>query len=281
MPSTAPSRFHGDFFPALTPAIRLCLVANAVVFAANFVLAGRLSGDQLQNHWLALSWPGLWDGYGLGLLRLFTYQFTHDYFDPWHFVVNMVCLWLFGHVVEGVLGFRGTLKFYLAAGLAGGIVQLLLMLLMGRAEVPIVGASGAVFGMMVYAACVMPHARTLFYLQLWVVTAILVGVELYLQVLEMREGFRSGVAHGGHLGGALWGLLAWRTGWHRDHASTLPGHGLVRSLRAFRARAGQGRLERDRARLDSLLDKVKQAGLGSLTAGERRFLQRTSERSRR
>jgi hypothetical protein len=127
----------------------------------------------------------------------------------------------------------------------------------------------------------MPRARTFFWLELWMLAAILVGVELYGQLLELREGFRSGVAHGGHLGGALWGFLAWRFHWQHDHGQGLPGQGLWRSLQAMRARSAGRQQARNQARLDELLDKVKQQGLGSLSAGERRFLKAASERARR
>lgn len=274
-------RFGGEFFPTLTPAIKFLLIVNAVVFALNLLLGGSLSGNKQGDHWLALSWPSLWDGYGLGLLRLLSYQFTHDYFDAWHFVTNMVGLYLFGHAVEGALGTRGTLKFYVIAGVIGGAVQMALMVWMGHASVPTVGASGPVYGMIVYAAFLMPHARTFCYLQLWVLAAILVGVALYSQVIELREGFQSGVAHGGHLGGALWGYCAWRWGFNRDYGRDLPGRSFWHSVRRLRARGAQRRVDQDRARMDQLLDKVKQQGLGSLSDSERRFMKGQSERSRR
>ncbi|GAB4158100.1 MAG: hypothetical protein Fur0037_25750 [Planctomycetota bacterium] len=273
--------YRDSFFPTLTPAIRLLLIANAAVFAANLVLGGALSASP-SGHFFALTWDGLFDGYGLGLLRLVTASFTHDYFSASHFVFNMVGLYLFGHVVEGALGFRGTLKFYVSASLSGWVLHLVLMGLSGHQNVATFGASGVVFAAIVFAACLMPRARTLFYLEMRVLAAILVGIGAYQALIEMREGFGDGVAHGGHLGGALFGFLCFRRGWLRDYrGGSNPIAALRKRLRDWRAQRVAGSLAAEERRLDEILAKVKEEGLQSLSGEERRFLDRRSRKGRK
>jgi membrane associated rhomboid family serine protease len=269
------------FQPFLSRAIRHLMLANAAVFVANLLLAGRLSMSASGEHWFALSWSGLFDGYGLGLLRLVTSCFTHDFLGAGHFVFNMFSLFLFGHVVEGLLGYRGTWKLYLAAGVTGGVVQLALQALVGRPDVPSFGASGACYATMVFAAFVVPHARMLFGIPLWILVAVLVGIGLYQAIVGIMTGYSDGTAHGGHLGGALFGLLAHRFGLCRDLAPGLPGLGTARKRLADwsddrRAAAAAD----DQQELDRVLAKVHESGLTSLTARERSVLTRASERAR-
>jgi membrane associated rhomboid family serine protease len=272
-----------SFHPYLTRAIRHLLLANATVFVANLLLAGGLSMSASGEHWFALSWSGLFDGYGLGLLRLVTNCFTHDFLGAMHFVFNMFTLFLFGHVVEGQLGYRGTWKLYLAAGVAGGVVQLALQALVGKPDVPSFGASGACYAMMVFTAFVMPRARTLFGIDLRTLVAILVGIGLYQAIVEVTTGFSDGTAHGGHLGGALFGWLAHRFGLCRDFGARpgLPGIGTMRQRFAnWRAGRQASAAAGEQAELDRVLEKVHDSGLNSLTDRERQVLTRASARAR-
>ncbi len=83
----------GVAFPPLTSGIKTLLFINLVVCLVDLVLGGKLSG------WLALSAPGLLDGFGLGVVRILTSQFVHSFRDPWHLLFNMLMLYLFGTFV--------------------------------------------------------------------------------------------------------------------------------------------------------------------------------------
>lgn len=294
-PATAPNedmsydgpRLH---FPVLTPAIRLLLLVNCAVFVANMVLTGQLSEPARGGggFLFACSWSGLWEGYGLGLLRLVTYQFTHSFRDPMHLVMNLLVLYFFGTMAEQRLGARGTLRLYLAGGIAGAVLHLGLAGAQGHADVPLVGASGACYAFLLYATFLQPRS-TVFVLfvpvPLWGLTAFLVALGVYSTFVEFATGFADRVAHGAHLGGAALGALAHRAGWFADHRGA---GGSGAWLRGWRARLQHVRAERhqraDAARelqLDTILAKVKQHGIGSLSGAERRCLERESQRSRR
>jgi membrane associated rhomboid family serine protease len=271
--------------PGLTPAIKLLLLANVAVFVANMVLVGRLSdpaGGE-GGFWFAFSWSGLFDGYGLGLLRAVSYQFTHSFRDPMHLLMNGLVLWFFGTLAEQRLGYRGTIKLYLVGGVAGALLHLGIAALQGAANVPLVGASGACYGFLLYAACVAPRSNVIlvvFPVPLWGLAALLVGIGLYSTFVEFATGFPGGVSHGAHLGGAVLGFVAHRAGWFVDHSPRDAEMGLLASLQQRwreRQRAATEQASADRElKLDEILAKVKATGLPSLTAAERRFLERQS-----
>ena len=275
--------YGGLALPTLTPAIKRLLILNAVVFLLNMVLLGALSQPQ-KGAFFALSWSGMGEGYGLGVLRLLTYQFTHSFQQVFHILFNMLVLYFFGTMAESRLGYRGTYKLYLLSGIAGGLVSVLLGQALGRPDLPLVGASGACYGLLVYAACTAPHSMVIliiFPIKLWVLATALVAVGVYQLFVEMATDTMGGVSHGAHLGGALWGFLAYRLGWYRDHTPYVYQEGLLAGargrLRGFLASRRDRTRARQRVVLDELLEKVHREGISSLTAAERRFLDRTSK----
>ena len=275
-------------FPPLTPAIKHLMIANAVIFAANALLLGRLSAPvDGGGFWFAFSWSGLWDGYGLGLLRLLTYQFTHSFSDAFHFLINMLVLYFFGTMSERRLGYRGAVKLYLVGGIVGALVHLAIATIQGYPNVPLVGASGACYAFLVYAATLSPNAEVIFIilrLPLWLLAAVLVFVGVYSTFVELASGYSGGVSHGAHVGGALLGFVACRRGWFVDLGLYGDRPGFFSRLQAqwrmrSQARAAE-RAEHKKQLLDEILAKVKEHGISSLTPAERRFLEQTSEETR-
>jgi membrane associated rhomboid family serine protease len=272
-------------FPSLSPAIKQLLLINAVVFLANILLVGRLSApaEGGGGFWLAFSWSGLWGGYGLGLLRVITYQFTHSFSDPMHVLMNMLVLYFFGTMAESRLGYRGAWKLYLTGGVVGALLHLAIASLQGGANVPLVGASGACYSFLVYAACMAPYSSVIFIIfpiPLWVLASLLVGLGVYSTFVEFATGYAGGVSNGAHLGGALLGFVAYRANLFLDYRPYGYGPGFFGGLRqrwaARRQETAQRSAQERELQLDTILAKVKAQGLSSLTAAERRFLERTS-----
>jgi membrane associated rhomboid family serine protease len=245
--------------PALTPVVRVLLIANVAVQLVQFVLAGRLS-DWFGASVTSLAEPP-W------LLRLLTYQFVHQYQGLGHLVMNMLVLYMFGTMVEEALGRRRFLRLYLLCGLSGGIFWLLASLVMGMTGVPVVGASGCVYGVIAYAAVLYPHAQVIFILfplRLWILAALLGLFAVYDMMVALRGGPTGGVADAAHVGGMAFALLWWKSG-------PLFAGLEQRLAERARRREHQRRLDHERE-LDELLVKVKQAGLTGLTDRERRRL---------
>src|SRR5436305_1731642 len=91
---------------------------------------------------LGLTVQGVFSG---KVWQLLTFQFLHSCPLPFHVLFNCLGLWFFGRPVEETLGSRRFLKLYFACGLAGGVLQVLLTLLLPRHEdIPVVGASAGV-----------------------------------------------------------------------------------------------------------------------------------------
>lgn len=280
----------GFGFPSLTPAVARLLLANAIVFVANMLLLGRLSdpASGQGGFWFAFSWEKCWDGYGLGLIRLVTYQFTHSFDSPMHFLLNALTLYFFGTMAETRLGFRGVFRLYLLGGVAGALLHLAIVALQGNPNVNLVGASGSCYAFLLYATCMAPRAQVIFIIvpmQLWVLAALLVGLGVYGTFVEFATGFPGGVSHGAHLGGAALGYAAWRGGWFQDFVPFAYQRGLWTRLRVWwRGRREQRERQVREARslqLDEILAKVKAQGMTSLTPAERAFLQKASEQARR
>ena len=151
----------------------------------------------------------------LQLWRFVTFQFLHG--DLRHLVFNMLALYFFGPLVEFYLRPRQFLVFYLLSGVGGAVFYLVLLMLgyrIGTPNVPLVGASAGIFGILVAAALIAPHAMVflfgIFPLRL-VTLAHFFIIYAVLQVLFL------GVNAGGeaaHLGGAAAGVLLMRkTNW--------------------------------------------------------------------
>ncbi len=113
-------------------------------------LAQVLSPDHLARYAFVpgeLISPTAWREVGLAniILRMFTSMFMHDPGGPWHLGFNMLFLWVFGDNVEDRLGHGRFVLFYLACGVAAALAHSLLSFF---SNVPILGASGAIAGVL-------------------------------------------------------------------------------------------------------------------------------------
>ena len=273
-------------FPSLTPAIKKLLLINLAVFMVNWVLHLARLGDLTE--FFGFSWDQATAFYGLGWLRLITYQFTHDWTGVGHILFNMLTLYFFGTMAERALGYRGVFKLYLLGGGFAGLVYLGQAALMGQADVPVVGASGACYAFLVYAACMAPNSLVIFIIfpvKLWILAAVLVFIGFYQLTNEMAGVGSGGVAHSAHMGGALFGFVAWKFGWFRDYAPYSSEQGFLAGYKQkwqqWRQRQKAESQATTRAEVDRVLEKVHQQGLQSLTPAERRVLERQSERNRK
>ncbi len=201
-----------------------------------------------------------------------TYMFLHAGFT--HFFFNMLALYFFGPRLEARLGGRRFIGLYLTSGIAGAVMSLV------TPYAAIIGASGAVFGVMLGYAHFWPRDIVyLFFLPLearWLVV-LMTAVALY----GASRG-QAGIAHFAHLGGFVGGFLYLR--WLELRSPAV-------QFRAAAMPAPQGSgadLERWRkVQLDTLhpinreeyervMAKVELAGAASLTPDERAFLDRFS-----
>jgi rhomboid-like protein len=140
---------------------------------------------------------------------LLSAAFSHS--ELWHLVLNMFVLWSFGTVLEHLWGARTFLLFYLAAAVVASLCHCLgSSLLMHNPDIPALGASGAVSGLLLAYALIFPRHRILLFgiIPVPALAGVLafVGIDLWGLVAQSRGGGLP-IGHGAHLGGALAGAL--------------------------------------------------------------------------
>jgi membrane associated rhomboid family serine protease len=132
-----------------------------------------------------------------------TYMFAHGSIT--HFGFNMIGLFIFGNVVEGFLGARKYLTLYFLAGIGSAAFHILLT---GVSDIPMLGASGAVYAVLTAYAIKYPNNRLIIFpipipVKAMYVVIGFIGFSIYAGVVDLF----SGIAHFGHLGGILFGGL--------------------------------------------------------------------------
>jgi membrane associated rhomboid family serine protease len=202
----------------ITPLVTISLVvACVIVFVWQLSLGGR--GDQQATYSLGLIPSVLFGIHHLPpalvlvppAATIFTSMFLHG---GWmHIIGNMLYLWIFGDNVEDAMGHARFLVFYLTCGVAAALTQALLD---PQSTLPMVGASGAISGVLGAYLLLYPRARVLtlvplgFFSQVvWLPAAFILLLWFGLQLLSnlfTRSG-SGGVAFGAHIGGFLAGML--------------------------------------------------------------------------
>jgi membrane associated rhomboid family serine protease len=184
--------------PPIPPVTRTLLIICVGVFFVGMLLPGVFRPIETM---LAL-WP-VQSGLFLPW-QVVTYGFLHG--DTFHLFFNMLGLWMFGSEIERLWGQRRYLQFLLASLLTAAAAQLLVTFVMGS-RLPTVGASGALYGLLLAFGMMFPN-RTIVPLfppiPMKAKTFVLVFGALEL-VLGLAGG--SGIAHFAHLGGMLGGFL--------------------------------------------------------------------------
>jgi membrane associated rhomboid family serine protease len=273
--------------PRLRPAARM-MVTNLVILNVAIYVVDIFLGRQ---HWLMASLslssadfasPWLW-------WRFLTYGFAHmPYPMLEHIFWNMLGLWMFGRDVELLYGRRELLTFYLVTIVFGSLVWALRYQLSGPQEQPsvLLGASGAVTAVVLLFVFHYPKRTILLMFVLpvpaWVMGVLIIGGDL--MQMWSSSGHRT-VAFDVHLAGAAFAIAYYRFGWNLS--------GWFRDLRGLGGSVGQWKpkprlkvvkpdeddIEEDEE-ADRLLIKVRDKGMSSLTAKERRTLEAYSRRMR-
>ena len=216
--------YSSNFLKRIPPVTRSLLIINVIMFVATLI------NEDFMIRTFAMFYPAS------PLFRWWqplTHMFMHG--GWWHILFNMYTLVMFGMVVERALGTKKFLILYFVTGLGavalhtgvewlqvgrlvssvdGGLVsgtEASLQAYGDLVRTPMVGASGAIYGVLVAFAMLYPEARmTLIFPPVtldakWMV-AIFIGIELLTGI----TGSQVGIAHFAHLGGALFGfLLVW------------------------------------------------------------------------
>jgi len=223
------------------------------------------------------------------LWRLVTSAFCHDRYMIWHILFNMLLLYWFGTTLETMYGGREFLLFYLAAAVCSSLAFVGLAYYTGS-NIPAIGASGAVMGVMMLYTIYYPFQTVLIFwlvpVPIWVLLSVYVIYDLHPVLLALAgDQVFSTVAHAGHLGGLAFGFVYWKLGlrletpWQRRR---IPRRRIVFTTRAGAEPAILPHPQRDALndRLDEVLQKISHEGQESLTEEEREILFRASAKLR-
>ena len=290
-----PSLFGGfRFFP---PVIKYLLIINAatfllVVFVGNFRFGDLYFGYILTAIFALFPW-----GEGFYPWQLFTYMFMHGGIG--HLFFNMFALWMFGMELENVWGSKRFLTYYLLCGVGAGLANLFVAPLF-TTPAPTVGASGAVYGILLAFGLMFPNRPIFLYFLLPIKAKYFVTIFLAFEMFYGVTGTSDGVAHFAHLGGAAVGFVLLNMNWDRfplftwwdNMRSTLwpkERHGgryrkrqdEVTEARIYDIRDVEGDRDKEgisQERIDEILDKISKGGYQSLTEEEKRILFEASKK---
>ncbi len=285
-----PSGFGG--FSVFPPIIKNLLIINGVVYflmlmMRNITIDGMYAEDIIIR-WFALmpigsSYFEVW--------QLITYQFLHGGFG--HILFNMFALWMFGMEIENLWGGRKFLLFYLLSGVGAGLLHLFLSPVLTGGAAPTIGASGAVYGIMVAFALIFPDRPIYLYFFIPIKAKYLITF-LILMEFMLVDSVGSGVAHLAHLGGAIVGffyvMLDKRTNVDlKDMLNSIKSKSRATYSSTFAGKKRQTQdatfyeIEEDdetisQEEIDAILDKISQSGYKNLSDKEKRILFEASKK---
>ena len=242
--------------------------------------------------WLWLSVPTFSEVWRLG-----TYMFVHGS-TFMHILFNMWTLYIFGRPVEQRLGSSAFLKLYLISGVIGAVSWIIFN---QDSTAPLVGASGAIFGVMAAAAMLFPSMQIMLLFPPVVLKVKTLVICLAIINIVMLYNVHSNIAYLAHLGGLLGGFLFTRKHLSKDRLSqsrrTSKSQGFGSLVQNMKSTINK-KINNDRvpdlrivekskhaddediitSEIDPILDKIGTYGMQSLTANERRVLERAREK---
>jgi membrane associated rhomboid family serine protease len=202
-------------FSLFPPVLKTLLIINVVVFFFQYFLLSNLtfsgvSLNYLFEKYFAMQPINFSSGFSFSSEHVFypwqliTYQFMHGSLG--HIFFNLFALWMFGSELENIWGSKKFLIYYLASGVGAAVLHIFVSPFFGPL-VPMIGASGAIFGILLGFGMTFPN-RPIIMFPLFIPIKAKYFVMLYAG-LEMIMGVTSsdGIAHFAHIGGAITGFL--------------------------------------------------------------------------
>ena len=226
--------------------------SSEIMFFPNFGLVPKLVWSQLK----------IW--------QPFTYMFFHG--DIWHVLINMFVLWMFGSELERVWGKKNFLRFYFITGVGSGLGTMLFGL---QSTIPIVGASGAIYGVLLAYGLMFPNRTVYLY---GIIPIKSIWFVIGIGVIAFFSSFNNftNISHLTHLFGMIIGYLYlkrpvhFRSLWFSVFKKVLEYR--IQNQEEKISRSVE--IERD---LNSILDKINREGFKSLTKEEEERLYKNSK----
>jgi len=233
-------------FANIPTVVKNLLIINIIFYLATLMFGGPMMTQVLGVHYF--------DGPDFRIWQVITYMFMHDYSSLFHIMFNMFALYTFGSSLEYIMGSKRFLNFYLITGLGALALQLMVQsievynitgsainngsfmidsvkrtisfnpdlitqdqasTLLGIYLTPMVGASGAIFGLLIAFGMLFPNAELfIMFIPVPVKAKYIIPVYVILELfLGVKQFSGDSVAHFAHLGGALFGFILIKM-WH-------------------------------------------------------------------
>jgi len=233
-------------FANIPTVVKNLLIINIIFYVATLMFGGPMMTQVLGVHYF--------DGPDFRIWQVITYMFMHDYSSLFHIMFNMFALYTFGSSLEYIMGSKRFLNFYLITGLGALALQLMVQsievynitgsainngsfmidsikrtisfnpdlisqdqasTLLGIYLTPMVGASGAIFGLLIAFGMLFPNAELfIMFIPVPVKAKYIIPVYVILELfLGVKQFSGDSVAHFAHLGGALFGFILIKM-WH-------------------------------------------------------------------
>ncbi len=258
-------------FPRITPVVRSLLIINFAVFFAGALFLPRnipVPGSPYPINFFEKWFSVFPDSFAsvLQVWRLITYQFLHG--GIMHILFNMLGLYFLGPTLERHWGSKKFLIFYLSCGVAGGLFYTLLVALKFLESGLMVGASGAILGMLAACAILFPQFVVFIIVFPVPIRVAAVGLTIMYFYFVITRGANAG-GHAAHLAGMAAGAI----------------YVFSRSWRGkFKLKIGAGQWKKKMTEqrslqfeVDRILKKVHDHGLHNLTHKEKKILKQATK----
>ena len=238
-----------------TDAIKILISINALLFLLRYIAQSQFDLAQIFGLSSNSVWPMIW--------QPFTYMFIHG--DFFHVFMNMFVLWMFGSEMESIWGKKEFLKFYFITGIGSGLLWLVFNF---SGNAVLIGASGAIYGILLAYGLMFPNRKVLIYFLFPVKVkyfVIFLGLMAFVSSLSYSG---SNISHLTHLSGMMIGFVYMKSKWTIKRFSLLLNSYLA-SIKYKKSIKKEKQLANIQANVDKLLDKVSEVGFDSLSEDEK------------
>jgi len=204
-------------------------------------------------------WPMIW--------QPVTYMFIHG--DFFHVFMNMFVLWMFGSEMESIWGSREFIKYYFITGIGSGIIWLLLNI--SNSYSVLIGASGAIYGILLAYGLMFPNRKVLIYFLFPIKVKYFVIFLGAVAFISSIGDSRSNISHLTHLSGMLIGFIYLRSNTYLPRLLLLV-NSMLADIKNKRDEKKQARHFAAKKHIDKLLDKINDVGYDGLNEKEKKDL---------
>ena len=242
-----------------TEAIRILISINVLLFLFRYISIERFDLAQIFGLSSNDVWPMIW--------QPLTYMFIHG--DFFHLFMNMFVLWMFGSEMESIWGSRGFLKYYFITGIGSGLIWLLLNI--SNPFSVLIGASGAIYGVLLAYGLMFPNRKVLIYFLFPIKVkyfVLLLGVIAFISSIGDTG---SNISHLTHLSGMLIGFIYLKSPKNMSKVLLLF-NSILAEIKYKREEKKQAKYLNTKRHIDRLLDKINEVGYDGLDENEKKDL---------